>query len=155
DILGSGPNSWINARGITLVSDSGSVGNSDERVNLRIPLDSRDFSGPNIKDVEGYDGVYLDIQWGALNLQQGALTLGNISSANGSVDLNIHDAVNKTITQVTTTQTLFIDFGGIEIPYTYTTNTPVITLSPTNGVVTLGNISAADNVIINVGDDPK
>ena len=48
DILGNGVNSWINARGVTLMADSGFVGTANNRVNLRIPLDRADFPGPSI-----------------------------------------------------------------------------------------------------------
>ena len=128
DILGTGANAFIQSRDMRLFADTGSVGTANNRVNVRIPLG---FEGPTgLTTVSGHSGVYLDVNWGGFTAF-GSLTLTNISSTAGDVDLRVHDA------WAPTSFCGCVQLGDVK---------------QISGEVKLGNISAGGDIRINVGD---
>jgi hypothetical protein len=150
NIRGGGENSWINSQNISWSADQGTLGTANERINLRLPLIFGSASG--LSQAAGHDGVYLDINWGGHETQFGTITLDNISSSAGSVDLLVHDGYSANEHEVETVTTKTINIGGFEFSYQDRTITHVTELVKVNGLVKLGDISAAHDVIVHVGD---
>ena len=152
DILGSGKDSWINSRSIFLEADSGAVGTVNNRVNVRLPV-SADFDGAAVCRAPKATRVWHWTSTGAATRSRARRSRStNISSAHGSVDLLVHDAVAVNHHEVTTEVEREIELFGQVFKYTDFVVETVTTVDKIDGVVTLGDISAAQNLTIHVGD---
>jgi hypothetical protein len=140
DIVSTGPESYLTTRLVEITADRGAVGSSDSRIFLRLPVSEvGDMTLPtSIQQIAGDQGVFLDVTARTANPIPVTISMENITSANGDVDIKIHDAQRL---QLSVRLEGFPPRLVIE---------PVITSVDTT--TKLRNITAGGDILIDAGD---
>ncbi len=137
-ILAGGPGSYVRTRVISLESDGGSIGTASQSIPLQLIVNMGLESSTGVEQADGYSGVYLDVVTGGMDVPL-SITVSNVYSAQGNVDLTIEDGqeVAYTVENVVT-----LDDGTVLQGFVlmHTGFNPATAVNAADGVINLGYV---------------